>query len=202
MEPFPLVAQNVEENAAPPVVTVFPDFAMPVAGGELSSEEGEAARAAAYEEGVAAGRAEAEQEIMMSARALVAATEDVVRFRGALVERYQKELLELALGIARKVVQRELADNPGHWLGMIREAVQQALDHEHVQIRAGRVLHRFLVERLPDLRDLLDGVQELELVEDETLADNGCVLESRSGDLDLSVDSQIGAIRAALTRPE
>ncbi len=202
MEPFPLVAENVQVDAGPPVATVFPDFAMPVAAGEGSLEEGEAARAAAYEEGLLAGRAEAEQEIMMSARALVAATEDVVRFRGALVERYQRELLELALGIARKVVQRELADNPERWLGMIREAVQQALDHERVQIRAGCVLHRFLIERLPDLRDLLDGVQELELVADETLADNGCVLESLSGDLDLSVDSQIGAIRAALTRPE
>ena len=202
MDPFPPVADRPHAEAVTPVATVFHDFATPVAVGEDHPDEGEAARAAAYAEGVAAGRAEAEQEIMMSAGALVAATEEVLRFRSSLTERYQQELLELALGIARKVVQRELADSPERWLGMIREAVQQALDQERILIRAGSVLHRFLVERMSDLRDLLDGVQELDLAADETLADNGCVIESRSGDLDLSVDSQIGAIRAALTRPE
>ena len=46
---------------------------------------------------------------------------------------------------------------------------------------------------------MLDDVKELELVEDQTLAENGCILESQFGDLDLGIDSQIGAIRAALT---
>jgi flagellar biosynthesis/type III secretory pathway protein FliH len=47
---------------------------------------------------------------------------------------------------------------------------------------------------------MLEDVKELELVEDRALAENGCILESQYGDLDLGVDSQIGAIRAALTQ--
>lgn len=202
MDPFPPLAESTHDYGVATVATVFPDFATQAEAGVDTTAEVEAARVAAYEDGVAAGRAAAEQEIMTPAGALVAAIEEVARFRGGLLDRYQTELLELALGIARKVVQRELADSPEHWLGMIREAVQQALDHERIRIRVGSVLHRFLVERLPDLRGVLDDVQELDLLADETLSENGCVIESHSGDLDLSVDSQIGAIRAALTRPE
>jgi flagellar biosynthesis/type III secretory pathway protein FliH len=49
------------------------------------------------------------------------------------------------------------------------------------------------------LRALLEDVKELELVEDVALDETGCVIESRYGELDLGVDGQMGAIRAALT---
>ena len=155
---------------------------------------------AAYADGFDAGRAAAVAELMHDGEAFAKALEEVKRFRAGLMERYQSELLALALGIARKVVQRELAENPEHWLGMIREAVRHALDRERIRIRVGPVLHKFLVEQLPTLRPMLEDVKELELVEDGTLTESGCILESQFGDLDLGIDSQIGAIRAALSQ--
>jgi flagellar assembly protein FliH len=155
---------------------------------------------AAYADGVAAGRAAALRELVGEGEAFVRALDELKRFRAGLLERYQSELLALALGIARKVVQRELAEHPEHWLGMIREAVRHALDREKIRIRVGPVLHRFLLEHLATLRPMLEDVKEMELVEDQTLAENGCILESQFGDLDLGIDSQIGAIRAALTQ--
>jgi flagellar assembly protein FliH len=163
-------------------------------------DELEQATQVAYADGHAAGVAAATAELIGQGDAFGKAIAELVRFRGGLLERYQGELLALALGIARKVVQRELADNPEHWLGMIREAVRHALDREKIRIRVGPLLHRFLVEHLSTLRPMLEDVKELELVEDPTLAENGCILESQYGDLDLGIDSQIGAIRAALTQ--
>jgi flagellar assembly protein FliH len=207
LEPFPVLRAPATATVPPPLGgSPFPDLRAPAAprggpAGEAPAEL-EAARRLGYEAGVAAGRAAAEQELLGAARGFAEALAELASFRAGLLERYQRELLELALGIARKVVQRELAANPEHWLGMLREAVRQALDRERIRIRVGGVLHRFLLEHLPDLRAQLEDVKELELVEDATLAENGCVLESRYGDLDLSVDTQIGAIRAALTRGE
>lgn len=159
-----------------------------------------AAEEAGYAKGLAAGREAARHELVGEGEAFGKAIEELTRFRAGLMDRYQGELLALSLGIARKVVQRELAEHPEHWLGMIREAVRHALDREKIRIRVGPLLHRFLVEHLPTLRPLLEDVKELELVEDATLLENGCILESQFGDLDLGIDSQIGAIRAALTQ--
>jgi flagellar assembly protein FliH len=163
-------------------------------------DQAQQAAEAAYADGFDAGRAAATAELVRDAETFVQALEELNRFRAGLLERYQNELLALALGIARKVVQRELAENPEHWLGMIREAVRHALDREKIRIRVGSVLHKFLLERLSALRPMLDEVKELELVEDQALSENGCILESQFGDLDLGIDSQIGAIRAALTQ--
>lgn len=174
----------------------------PAPGDEAPPEpdELEQATKAAYADGWAAGAAAAKAELVGQGEAFGKALAELARFRAGLMERYQDELLALALGIARKVVQRELADHPEHWLGMIREAVRHALDREKIRIRVGPLLHRFLVEHLSTLRPMLEDVKELELVEDQALSENGCILESQYGDLDLGIDSQIGAIRAALTQ--
>lgn len=199
------------------VATVFRDFGAgdgPASGGGRVQGTGEVedtpgaspidevqqAADAAYADGLAAGRAAALADLVGDGEVFVKALDEVKRFRAGLMERYQTELLALALGIARKVVQRELAEHPEHWLGMIREAVRHALDRERIRIRVGPILHRFLVEHLATLRPMLDDVKELELVEDGTLSESGCILESQFGDLDLGVDSQIGAIRAALAQ--
>jgi flagellar biosynthesis/type III secretory pathway protein FliH len=196
--------------------TVFRDFGggdagtplAPGGGGEAEGapagatpvDEIQQAAEAAYADGVIAGRDAATRELVGDGEAFVKALDELKRFRAGLMERYQGELLALALGIARKVVQRELAEHPEHWLGMIREAVRHALDREKIRIRVGPILHKFLVDQLSTLRPMLEDVKEMELVEDASLAENGCILESQFGDLDLGIDSQIGAIRAALTQ--
>ncbi len=204
--PFPATVTDT----APGAVNVFPAFdaaapsAAPVVGatGADAPDAETQATQAAYGAGFAAGRAAALREGVVGATTLADAVEELARFRAGLLERYQRELLELALGVARKVVQRELAENPEHWLGMLREAVHMALDRESIRIRVGAILHRFLLEHLPELRARLDDVKQLELVEDTALGETGCVVESRYGDLDLGIDSQIGAIRATLMGAE
>jgi flagellar assembly protein FliH len=180
--------------------SVFPDLHAPPVGGDggTGADPGEAAREAAYAAGFAEGKAAAERAIAGGASAFASAVEEVGRFRRSLLDRYQRELLELALGVARKVVQRELAEHPEHWLAMIREAAQRALDRETIRIRVGTVLHHYLVEQLPRLRAILEDVKELELVEDLALSETGCIIESRYGDLDLGIDGQMSAIRGAL----
>ena len=196
----PETDRGARENPGP-----FPDFGVksgsgPEAAADPAHDEAlRKQRDAAYAAGVVAGREAVQREVVARATDLGTAIEEVARFRSTLLERYQHQLLDLALEVARRVVQHELAEHPEHWLGMIREAVLAALDRETIRIRVGTVLHHYLLENLPRLRALLEDVKELELVEDVALDETGCVIESHYGDLDLGVDGQIGAIRAALT---
>lgn len=168
--------------------------------GEDSQRDQSAARVEeAFRAGFEQGKAAAVTELQGLADGLAASVEEVARFRSGLLERYERELLDLAVRVARKVLQRELAEHPEHWLEMIREGVKKAVDRERIVIRVGSVLHHFLVAELPRLAGLLEGVKDIELVEDAALAETGCVIESRYGDLDLGIDSQLGAIRTALS---
>jgi len=204
----PLVAPLEAGGSAP--TSLFPDFnrpepvepdesAEPLAAEPAGKSALDLEREAAYAAGFAAARASMEQELATNAAAFTGAMEEVARFRAGLLERYHRELLDLALEVARKVVERELDEHPEHWLQMIRDGVGRALEHETIRIRAGSILHRYLVNNLAELRAKLDDVKELDLVEVTSLPATGCVITTSSCDLDLGIDSQIGAIRVALT---
>lgn len=156
---------------------------------------------AAYARGIAEGRAIAEAELAHLVQGMGEVIAELTRFRHETMTRYQSELLDLALEVARKVVDRELEQHPEHWIEVIREGVRRAVDRDHIRIRVATPLHAFLRERLAELRGELDGVKDLELMEDLALPPTGCVIETSYGDLDLGVDSQIATIRSAMTEP-
>ena len=156
----------------------------------------------AWHAGVAAGRAAAQADLDAMEAALARSLEDLATFQRALRTRYERELLQVALGVARKVVQHELQERPEIWLGMIRAAVQQAVERERIVVRVPPALAATLRARLPRLRAALEEVKELEIADDPALPAGGCIIESRWGEADIGVESQLAAAERALLRAE
>ncbi len=172
----------------------------PVASAPAAEPSDELRRA--FQAGYDLGREEATGQLATVAESLVKSFEELSAFRGGLRERYERELLELALGVARKIVQQELAERPEIWLGLIRAAVRRVVDRERIAVRVPPRLLAFLRDALPELRASLDAVKELDLVEDPSLPAGGCVIESRFGEVNLGVEVQLEAVERALVRAD
>jgi len=151
----------------------------------------------AFGAGVERGRTEARAELEATGAAFADSLRKLVEFRARLKERSERELLELALGVAREVVQQELAGRPELWLGMIRAAVPRVVDR--IVLRLPPPLMAFLRGSQTALRASLADVKDLELVEDPSLPAGGCVIESRFGEVDIGVETQL---ERALVREE
>jgi len=158
-----------------------------------AAEATEAARLAHEEE-----RAALLAQLESVGQSFVASLEEIARFRREITARYERELLGLALGIARKIVQQEVAERPELWLGMLRTAVRHAVDRERIVVRVPATLAAFLREQTGPLRAALDGVKDVDVVEDPALVDGACILESRFGEVDLGIDTQLDAVGRAL----
>jgi flagellar assembly protein FliH len=156
----------------------------------------------AFQAGYELGREETRSQIESIGESLAKSLQELAAFRNRLRAHYERELLELALGVARKVVQQELAERPEIWLGMIRHAVRHAVDRERIIVRVPARLNAFLKQSLPELRASLEDVKEFELIEDPALRDGGCIIESRFGDIDIGVDTQFETTKRALLRAE
>ena len=156
----------------------------------------------AFQAGYEAARRDLQAETETIAESFVKSLEELAAFRGRLRDRYERELLEVALGVARKVVQQELAERPEIWLTMIRAAVRRAVERGRIVLRVPGTLAAFLRERMPELRASLEAVKEIEVVEDPGLPPSGCVIESSFGEVDIGVESQIETARVALQRAE
>jgi flagellar assembly protein FliH len=133
---------------------------------------------------------------------LAEALESLAAFRSELRTRYERELLLLALGVAKKVVQQELAEHPEIWLTMIRSAVKQAVDRERILVRVPPDLAQYLLAEAPTLRAALEEVKELQIVDDPSLPPLGCIIESRYGEVDIGVETQLAVAERALVGAE
>ncbi|OYW39419.1 MAG: flagellar assembly protein FliH [Hydrogenophilales bacterium 12-61-10] len=143
----------------------------------------EAARAEGYAEGLAAGRAKAEQACgqMKQLAESFDNTLDNLDFHIADM------VLELALDVARQVVAGELAVRPQHILDVVNQALRQMAESS----RGARLLlnpeDAALVR--PHL-DLVLDKNRLRIVEDIRIVRGGCLIETPQGDLDATLPSR------------
>ncbi|HRC86235.1 MAG TPA: FliH/SctL family protein, partial [Thermoanaerobaculia bacterium] len=122
--------------------------------------------------------------------------------RVRLIEAARKEILELALAVAQKILHQQLTVAPE----IINPLVEEVLRSVKNAAR-GKVLvtvhpdDRPVVERcLAHLKSRALRWEVMELASDPTMARGGCRVESEHGEIDATVETQIAAIRRILLR--
>jgi len=182
--PLPTVVDEVE----PPPPPVFD---------ERAAEQADEARRA-FQAGYELGREELLSQVEQVAESFVKSLEELAAFRSALRERYERELLDLVFAVARRIIHHELAEHPERWLDLIRAGVDRLVERDQIVVRVPARLAVYLREHLSALRAALDGVKGVELVEDPALATHGCIIESRFGEADVGVETQLQNVTEAL----
>lgn len=114
-----------------------------------------------------------------------------------LLRAQEQDMLDLALGIAQRVINRSVALDPS----VIRDVVAQTLEQVRHKRQILVLLNPDDLRRLEPDRAALQGVVEgasLYLDEDPQISPGGCVIETESGRIDARLEVQLAAIRAAL----
>jgi flagellar biosynthesis/type III secretory pathway protein FliH len=162
-----------------------------------------------YDEGLAqgqeAGRAEALEQTNAQLQQLQQAWLQAIQQWEADSRQLQQQardgVVELAIGLARKVIHREIATDPG----VIRDQLAHGLSPVMRPLEVTVHLHpedRPTVEAaLPELTQQFAQVQQLHLIEDEQLQRGGCRLSYGQGEIDLTLDKQLDRLVAAI-RPD
>jgi flagellar biosynthesis/type III secretory pathway protein FliH len=153
---------------------------------EAEAEREEIRRAAAE-----AGRAEG----LASAAAMLASVATVKEQRAAGLER---ELAEVAIALARKIVGRALAIEPALVIELARGALQAIRSRREVTLRVHPDDAPLLRTASPVLAALLDRTPGLVLREDAGLARGDVVAETEAGRVDARVEAQLALLEHAV----
>jgi len=132
---------------------------------------------------------------------LEAAIERLQNLSERLVLEARSDALEVALLLARKIVEGELAVNVDRLLGMVRSAVRRLGDSRHVILRlcpsdADALLSREGGRSPGELIGV--GPARVELVPDPTLKPGDCVVEGDLVAVDGRLDTRFAEMRRAL----
>jgi flagellar biosynthesis/type III secretory pathway protein FliH len=148
----------------------------------------------AKERGLAETRASVESEITRRVeplrQQLSQTIEEVAGLREEITMRAERDLVKLAIEIAKKVVHREVTMDSEVALTLARVALTRI----HNRVQATLHLHPEDFAYVGKHQDRLGSGLSIELVEDRAISRGGCLIETEMGDTDARIEQQFAEL--------
>ena len=120
---------------------------------------------------------------------------ELVKLRKQIFIDSEKEIVELALAIARRIVCHEVKLDKLTIINVTREALKRVEDHEKITIRVK-----------PEDLECFENVdsnpicnnENVTVEAEETISSGGCVIETDAGAFDARIEKQLQAVEGAL----
>lgn len=156
----------------------------------------------AYREGLRRGRQEGYEAIRQQAGELFNRLSDLVTeltsLRQRILREAEIEMVELALAIAHKVIQREIHVDRSCIVDAIQAALQKTEHQERVVIRMNSADLQYLENACVAMPELEKGCGRINLEADDSVAAGGCVLETGCGEIDGRIEQRLQYLESAL----
>jgi flagellar assembly protein FliH len=166
---------------------------------EKAKTEEKNAEEAGYSNGFEAGRQEAANRIKTELEELVTLVDSLDRQKEAILARYQDDLKDLALGIARKIIDTELETGDRAFISMFQKAVQEMNGQEWVKVTVSDFEAAVATSNAEFLRALVRNAKKITIVPVEGAPRGTCVIETPQCIADAGVDTQLARLREAFS---
>ena len=147
-----------------------------------------------FTEGKAVGRQQAGAELQSVLDQLGKSLASLASLRSRIRGEAEGDLLKLAVTIARRVLHRELTLDPESIEGLIRVALDKLQSRELCRVR----VHPDQEQAIRKSLERFANSQKVELIADSSLHCGDVLFETTHGNLDASIESQLGEIERGL----
>jgi len=158
------------------------------------SAELEAARREAFQQGMEEGQRQAGAQLEAEFARIARAIEEISGLKPRLRASAERELVALALAIARRILRRELHVDAEAVLGLAKAALEKASLREVTEVR----LHPALAGPVRAHLARIGAPQSIEVREDPALEPGGVLVETARGTIDASLETQLDEIGRGL----
>ncbi|MBI5327257.1 MAG: hypothetical protein HZB80_03045 [Deltaproteobacteria bacterium] len=152
----------------------------------------------AYEKGFAAGeRAGMElgmEKINLEIKRLLSIIEELLYFKEKFYADKEKELIELIITTAKKVVHAELSVNRNVVINVIKAAIDAMTASEKLCIRLNPDDMEYLMQAKPDFLKNMENVRGFVVEGDAYVGRGGCVIEGSHGEVDARIEQGLKTI--------
>ena len=159
-------------------------------------------RRQAYESGLRQGKEDGRIAAQEKAAPLITALETVLTeldgVRNRIRQQLEREVVELAMHVARKVIQRDVAVSDDAIIGVVKEALAQLDDPEKISIRLNPLDLKRLREAGERSQTAFENFENIHFEEDAGIECGGCYIHTEYGEVDARLDEQLRHIEEAL----
>lgn len=155
----------------------------------------------AYEKGFRKGEEEGQMAAQENAAPLLTTLKTTLSeldgIRTRIQQQLEREVVELALHVARKVVRHEVSISPDAVLGVVKEAMSHTDDPDKITIR----LNPDDLQRLRGAEEHwqgdLENLESIHFEEDPGMECGGCYIQTEYGEIDARLEEQLRRIEEA-----
>ncbi len=151
-----------------------------------------------YQRGLAAGKKQAEDKFEQVTKALTQATQKLSTQSESIMQRSAEDMLHLVMAIARRIIQVEISEHKETIVRIVQQAINAAVQAEEFHVKVNPEDLQELNEHKPLFLASLSGLSNIEFVSDGSITRGGCILESPSGRVDATLETQLDEIFAHL----
>ena len=160
-----------------------------------AQEEADTIKETAAKEGYRAGIEQAEVDIS----ALRAKIADFVSAKKEVFEYIAPDILEISVDIARKIIKKEVEQDPQIILDSIVEVMRTISKEEsRISVKVNPLQADLVKTELPEYISSMGVDAKITVLADDTIEEGGCILNTNNGIVDASLDTQLDIIREAL----
>lgn len=158
-----------------------------------------AAKEDGYREGFESGYLESRRE----AQSVVDEAADIREFldkrKCDIYKEAEEQIIQLVLDLSKKVIGDELAQNKESILSLVNQALQKCAFKKKLVLKVSLQDYQYILENKNRICKLVEGISDIDIVSDLSLAVGSCIIETPSGEINSSVDTQIREIEKIFT---
>lgn len=164
----------------------------------------EAMRSQGFQQGFDEGKVQAELDLQVQIEQMMKEAQEVLQeayvAKDQIIQEAEPFLVDLACGIAEKVIDKQLTVEPEHTLELIRQNLSRKREQGMIALCVAPEQFAFVQAAREELSLSIDSQAELQILPDATVKDKGCVIRSSFGSVDARIDTQLSEIKKELVR--
>lgn len=119
--------------------------------------------------------------------------------RADILKASEEIIVRLSLAVAKKVVGREIQQDPGIIIDFVKNIVELLSDADSIKVLVNPIDYEQLINNQYSITAPGQGIGSVELVSDERISPGGCIAESELGSIDGRLETRIDNLQSALT---
>lgn len=156
----------------------------------------------AYQKGYHAGRESGFREGQGEVRRLIDRLGTIlghaIDVREQIVKESEKQVIEMILIIARKVIKDEVVERKEVVLNNIREALEKIKDRDRIDIRVNFTDLELATAHKDEIIKMMESLRKVNIYEDSRVDRGGVIIETDVGAVDARISTQLKEIEEAI----
>ncbi len=154
----------------------------------------------AYTKGFAKGEEDGKSQYAAAVRSVFETVTQIGKEKEAFLEKSQDEILALSLRAAKKMVLAELVQTPEALLNIVMDAIRRITDKDKVIIKLNTKDADHMRQHQASIFAQMPDIKSLEIHEDARIEEGGCVIETRLGYIDATLETKLSILEKAFIK--